>query len=68
MIDWNEIMKEEIARYVELVNCSTGEEKQAYKDCVRDLMMAINKKDWKLYDECQKIIDENYEREETFSR
>lgn len=69
MIDKNELMKEEIARYVELVNSSTTEEeKQAYKDCVKDLMMAIAKKDWQLLDECQKIIDENYEREDTFSR
>lgn len=69
MIDKNKLMKEEIEYFVELVNCSSGEIKENYKDCVRDLMMAIAEKDWQLYDECQQIIDEKLEREsETFSR
>lgn len=63
MIDKNELMKEEIKRYVELVNCSRDEIKENYKKCVRDLMMAIATKDWKLYDECQKIIKDTYEGE-----
>lgn len=41
MIDKNELMKEEIKRYVEL---------------------------WQLLEECQQIINENYEREESFER
>ena len=63
MIDKNELMKEEIARYVDLVNCSTGEIKDNYKAMVKDLMMAIASKDWKLYDECQEIIKKNYKGE-----
>lgn len=63
MINKNELMKEEIKRYVELVNCSHGEIKENYKAMVKDLMMSIASKDWTLYDECQSIINTNYVKE-----
>ena len=62
MINKNELMFDEVKRYVELVNCSYGSVKQAYKDCVRDLMLAIALKDWDLYDKCQAYINDNYIR------
>ena len=63
MIDKNELMKDEIKRYVELVNCSRGEIKENYKKMVKELMDTIALKDWNLLDECQKIINENYRKE-----
>ena len=62
MINKNELMFDEVKRYVELVNCSSGSVKQVYKDCVRDLMLAIAFKDWDLYDKCQAYINDNYIR------
>ena len=64
MIDKNELMKDEIKRYVELVNCSRGEIKENYKKMVKELMDTIATKDWALLDECQKIINKNYRKEQ----
>ena len=63
MIDKNQMMKDEIKRLVELVNCSNGQIKESYKLMVKDLMNTIAIKDWKLLDECQQIINENYRKE-----
>ena len=59
----NELMKKEIKRLVELVNCSTGVDKEDYKRMVHSLMNEILQKDWNLFDECQLIIDQNYKGE-----
>jgi hypothetical protein len=63
MLDKNQIMKDEIKRLVELVNCSSEQIKESYKLMIKDLMNAIAIKDWKLLDECQQIINENYIKE-----
>ena len=59
----NELMKKEIKRLVELVNYSTGVDKEDYKRMVHSLMNEILQKDWNLFDECQLIIDQNYKGE-----
>lgn len=58
MIDKNEVMKDAIKYFTELVNCSSGEIKENYKDMVKDLMATIGRRDKKLYEECQKIIND----------
>ena len=67
MINKNELMKEEVERYMNLVLLAHGEELQCYKNCVRDLMLAINKKDWRLYSECESIINNKIEDGKIFN-
>ena len=63
MLDKDQLMKDEIKRLTELVNCSHGEIKDNYKSMVKDLMDAIALKDWQLLDECQQIINETLKQE-----
>ena len=63
MLDKDQLMKDEIKRLTELVNCSHGEIKDNYKKMVKDLMDTIATKNWQLLDECQKIINETLKQE-----
>ena len=63
MLDKDQLMKDEIKRLTELVNCSHGEIKENYKKMVKDLMDTIATKNWQLLDECQQIINETLKQE-----
>ena len=63
MIDKDQLMKDEIKRLTELVNCSHGEIKDNYKRMVKNLMDTIATKNWQLLDECQQIINETLKQE-----
>ena len=63
MLDKDQLMKDEIKRLTELVNCSHGEIKDNYKRMVKDLMDTIATKNWQLLDECQQIINETLKQE-----
>ena len=56
MLDKNQVMKDSVRYFAELVMINDGEVKQGYKDSLKELINTIASKDFKLMDECQQII------------